>query len=197
MMRKKDRFELMIVGLGGLGALFAGRALAEAGMQRYKNVLYFPNYGPYMRLGDSECTVILSDNEITAHCTMNPEAVIVMGAVPLAKFESRMPAGSLMIVDSSVQPGKPSRKDVKYVFVPATRVANDLGNKLGANFVLLGAYIQATDAVAIGDVDEYLNVRMAGDKRKQARELNQSALREGTKHMSEYKASNHPGAAPE
>ncbi len=194
-MGKKDRFEMMIVGLGGLGALFAGRALAEAGMQRYKNVLYFPNYGPYMRLGDSECTVFLSDREITAHCTMNPEAVIVMGAVPLAKFEPRMPAGSLMIVDSSVQPGKPERKDVKYVFIPATRIADDLGNKLGANFILLGAYIQATDAVTIGDVEKYLDVRMAGEKRKQARELNKAALREGARRMAEYKEPVSAGAA--
>jgi len=186
-MGQKDRFELMIVGLGGLGALFAGRALAEAGMSRYRHALYFPNYGPYMRLGDSECTVTLSNEEISSHCTMNPEAVIVMGAVPLSKFEPRMPEGGLMIVDSTVQPGKPARKDVKYYFIPASQVATELGNKLGANFVLLGAYLQAKKAASIEDVEKYLDVRMEGEKRKTARELNKAALREGARLMAAYK----------
>jgi 2-oxoglutarate ferredoxin oxidoreductase subunit gamma len=185
-MTEKDRYELMIVGLGGLGALFAGRALAEAGISRYKHALYFPNYGPYMRLGDSECTVTLSNREISSHCTMNPEAVIVMGAVPLSKFEPRMPEGGMMIVDSSLQPGEPARKDVKYYFIPASKVAADLGNKLGANFVLLGAYIQSTQAVALEDVEKYLDIRMEGEKRKTARELNKTALREGARLMAGY-----------
>jgi 2-oxoglutarate ferredoxin oxidoreductase subunit gamma len=186
-MGKKNRFDLMIVGLGGLGALFAGRSLAEAGMNSYKHALYFPNYGPYMRLGDSECTVSLSDKEITSHCTLNPEAVIVMGAVPLAKFEPRMPAGGMMIVDSTLQPGKPTRKDVGYYFIPATQVATDLGNKLGANFVLLGAYIRKTRAVALEDVERYLDIRMEGEKRKRVRELNKKALRQGAKLMEDYR----------
>jgi Pyruvate/2-oxoacid:ferredoxin oxidoreductase gamma subunit len=94
----------------------------------------------------------------------------------------------MMIVDSTLQPGKPTRKDVGYYFIPATQVATDLGNKLGANFVLLGAYIRKTRAVALEDVERYLDIRMEGEKRKTVRELNKAALRQGAKLMEDYRA---------
>ncbi len=64
-MGEKNGFQMMVAGLGGQGALFIGRLLAEAALSKYKNVSFFPNYGAAMRLGPSECTVTVSDAEIT------------------------------------------------------------------------------------------------------------------------------------
>ncbi|MDY6843544.1 MAG: 2-oxoacid:acceptor oxidoreductase family protein [Thermodesulfobacteriota bacterium] len=186
-MDQKDSFEFMIVGLGGMGALFAGRTLAETAMSKYKHVLYFPNYGPQMRLGDSECTVIISNQHIRSHCIMNPESVIVMGAIPLLKFESRMPPGGMMIFDGTVQPSTPSRSDVKTYSIPATQTATNLGDRLVANFVLLGAYVEATNVVPLEKIEKYLNVRMSGVKKEVALALNKAALWEGSRLMVESK----------
>ena len=185
-MGQKNGFQLMVAGLGGQGALFIGRLLAEAAMSKYKNVNFFPNYGPAMRLGPSECTVTVSDAEITTPVTMTPEAAIIMGAAPLAGFEAKMAPGSMMILDSSVLRTKSKKRDVKVFYIPATEAATKLGNMAVANLVLLGAYLEASKAVSLETVEAALERRMAGGRREDMLSLNKAALREGTRLMAEH-----------
>ena len=185
-MEQKNHFELMVAGLGGQGALFIGRLLAEAALSKYKNVNFFPNYGPQMRLGPSECTVTISDKEITSPVTMTPETVIIMGAAPLASFEARMAPGTTMILDSSVLKTKSKRKDVKVFYLPATKAATELGNMAVTNLVLLGAYLEASQVVPLETAEATLERRMAGGRREAMLSLNKAALREGAKLMAEY-----------
>jgi len=185
-MGQKNHFELMVAGLGGQGALFIGRLLAEAALSKYKNATFFPNYGMAVRLGPSECTVTISDNEITSPMTMTPEALIIMGAAPLASFEGRIAPGSMMILDSSLVQTKSERKDVKIFYIPATKAATDLGNMAVTNLVLLGAYLEASQVVPLETVEATLERRMAGGRREAMLDLNKAALREGAKLMAEY-----------
>ena len=185
-MEQKNHFELMVAGLGGQGALFIGRLLAEAALGKYKNVNFFPNYGPQMRLGPSECTVTMSDKEITSPVTMTPEAVILMGPAPLASFETRMAPGSMMILDSSVLKTKSKRRDLKAFYIPATKAATEMGNMAVTNLVLLGAYLEASQAVPLETVETALERRMAGGRREDMLSLNKAALREGARLMAEH-----------
>ncbi len=185
-MEQKNGFQLMVAGLGGQGALFIGRLLAEAALSKYKNVNFFPNYGPAMRLGPSECTVTISDAEITSPVTMTPKAAIIMGAASLASFEARMAPGSMMILDSSLLRTKSKKRDVKVFYMPATETATKLGNMAVANLVLLGAYLEVSKVVPLEIVEATLERRMAGSRREDMLSLNKAALREGAKLMAEY-----------
>ncbi len=186
-MGQKNDFKLMVAGLGGQGALFIGRLLAEAALSRYKHANFFPNYGSQMRLGPSECTVTISDEEITSPVTMTPEVAIIMSAAPLGSFEARMAPGSMMLLDSSVLRTKTKREDVKVFYIPATETATKLGNMAVANLVLLGAYLEASQAVPLEIVEAALERRMAGGRREDMLSLNKAALREGVRLMAEYK----------
>ena len=188
-MGQKNDFKLMVAGLGGQGALFIGRLLAEAVLSEYKNANFFPNYGSQMRLGPSECTVTISDEEITSPVTMTPEVAIIMSAAPLGSFEARMAPDSIIILDSSVLRTKGKRQDVKVFYIPATGTATKLGNMAVANLVLLGAYLEVSQAVPLKIVEATLERRMAGTRREDMLSLNKAALREGAKLMAEYRPS--------
>lgn len=185
-MEEKNRFELMVAGLGGQGALFIGRLLAHAALSKYKNVAFFPNYGPAMRLGPSECTVTISDDEVTSPVTMTPDVAIIMGPAPLASFEERMAPGSTMILDSSVLRAESKREDLKVFRIPATETATRLGNMAVANLVLLGAYLEAAKVLPLETVEATLEERMAGGRRQDMLSLNKAALREGARLMAEH-----------
>jgi len=182
-MAKKNGFQMMIAGLGGQGALFAGRLLTEAAMSKYKNVSFLPNYGSQMRLGPSECTVTVSDDEVTSPVTLAPEAAIIMGAAPLEAFEAKVAPDGLMVLDSTLVKTKTKRKDMRAVSIPATDTATKLGNMGAANLVLLGAYLEASQVLPLEAVEAALVKRMAGGKREHLLELNKAALREGAKLM--------------
>jgi len=188
-MGQKNNFKLMVAGMGGQGALFIGRLLAEAALSRYKHANFFPNYGSQMRLGPSECTVTVSDEEITSPVTMTPEVAIIMSAAPLGSFEARMAPGSMMLLDSSVLRTRTKREDVKVFYIPATETATKLGNMTVANLVLLGAYLEASQAVPLEIVEAALERRMAGGRREDMLSLNKAALREGIRLMAEYRPS--------
>ncbi len=185
-------FELMIAGIGGQGVLTIGRLLAEAGMKIYPNVLYFPVYGAAMRGGESECTVILSDEEIPSPAIHRPQAAIIMTEAtflaPIFKeFEGRVEPGGTIIIDSSIVQNKVQRDDVKTFYIPASGVAQELGSHQVANFILLGAYLEASKAVPLPVVEKTLGETMAGSRRKGLLPLNKKALRIGAELMANYK----------
>jgi 2-oxoglutarate ferredoxin oxidoreductase subunit gamma len=182
-----EGFKLMIAGLGGQGALFAGRLLAEAAMSHYKSVLFFPNYGAAMRGGESECTIILSHQEIDSPIVMNPQALILMGSAPLAKFQHRLKPQGLMIVDSTLVSTPVNRQDIEVLYIPATQKAKELGDRQVANLILLGACLKATQALPIEEVEAILERKLKGDSAKSLFKLNKAALWEGARIVANLK----------
>ena len=158
----KGKIELMVAGLGGQGLLTTGWLLAEAAMLRYRHVLFFPNYGPMMRGGESECTITLSDEEIGSPATYNPSSAIVMGSQAFSQLENRLKPGGTIFVDSSIVSAKVSRKDLQAFYVPATKLAIELGGKQVANLILLGAYLEATKVLPLEAIEMELEKRLAG-----------------------------------
>jgi 2-oxoglutarate ferredoxin oxidoreductase subunit gamma len=176
-----DYHEVAIAGIGGQGALTIGRLLAEAAATQYPYVSYFPNYGASMRGGDTECTVILSRQPIGAPAMLRPHAAILMGDMPLQEYRDRVVPGGLVMVDSSLLPGKVGREDLRVLYIPASDTAIGLGNRQVANLVLLGAYLETTGAVSLEAVEAALEQRLSGGRREGLLELNRQALREGAR----------------
>ncbi len=135
----------IIAGFGGQGVMLIGNLLAYAGMNAGLNVTYIPVYGPEMRGGTANCTVVLSEEEIGSPIIRSPHSLIAMNRPSLDKFQPRLMDGGIQIVNSSliekelVETGR-----VKSYLVPANDIADKLGNTRMANMVALGAFIKAS-----------------------------------------------------
>src|SRR5512140_3447392 len=94
--------EIMIAGFGGQGVLFAGQLLAYAAMDEGREVTWIPSYGPEMRGGTANCTVVIADEEIGSPMVRNPQAVIAMNLPSLDKYESTIRPGGLLVINASI-----------------------------------------------------------------------------------------------
>jgi len=129
---------LLLAGFGGQGILFTGKVVAYAGMLDGKEISWLPSYGPEMRGGTANCSVCVSDSPIGSPLVTEPDVLIAMNLPSLEKFESAVVPNGLIIVDSSIVDGEVKRKDVKSIYLPATRLASDNGLKGMANMVMAG-----------------------------------------------------------
>jgi 2-oxoglutarate ferredoxin oxidoreductase subunit gamma len=135
---------LLVAGFGGQGILFAAKVVAYAGMLDGKEVSWLPSYGPEMRGGTANCSVCVSDLPIGSPLVTAPDVLIAMNLPSLEKFESAVVPNGLIILDSSIIEAKVKRKDVKVVYLPATRIAYDKGLKGAASMVMAGRLYKET-----------------------------------------------------
>jgi 2-oxoglutarate ferredoxin oxidoreductase subunit gamma len=136
--------EIIISGFGGQGIMAIGKTLTEAGMKEGLSVSWLPSYGPEMRGGTANCSVVISGQDIISPMVLNPSELIAMNAPSLVKFESQVAENGKIFINSSIADEKVSRKDVSCFYVPCLEIAGELGNMKVANMVMLGAYIEAT-----------------------------------------------------
>ena len=144
--------EVIMAGFGGQGILLIGKMLAYAGMHEGKEVSWLPSYGPEMRGGTCNCTVVVSDKPVGSPVIRSPRAVLAMNLPSLEKFEKDIRPGGLLLINSSLINRGSERGDLTVIEVPANEIATELGNPRGANMVALGAYLGATDAVSVDEV---------------------------------------------
>ncbi|NCO23642.1 MAG: 2-oxoacid:ferredoxin oxidoreductase subunit gamma [Candidatus Infernicultor aquiphilus] len=170
--------EVIIAGFGGQGVMLMGRLLAYAGMLEGKNVAWMPSYGPEMRGGTANCTVIISSEEIASPVVPYPKSIIVMNKPSLDKFEATVQKDGLIILNESLIDQKVNRDDVAIVRVPANDIANQLGNLRVANMVALGAYIKKSGVVKLKTIFKALEKTLAGRNQKLI-DLNKKALKQG------------------
>ena len=141
--------ELLFAGFGGQGLLFSGKVLAYKGLLEDKNVSWLPSYGPEMRGGTANCSVILSDDPVGAPIISNPDVLVAMNLPSLDKYESKVKPGGTIFVDSSLIERKVERDDINVYYVPATRLACENGAPTLANMILMGKLLQV-----FGEYDE-------------------------------------------
>ena len=134
--------EFLIAGFGGQGLLFAGKFLVNKGMMEGKEVSWLPSYGPEMRGGTANCSVIISDEPVGSPIVAKPNVLMVMNEPSLDKFEDTVAAGGTIFVDSSLIARKVRRTDVEVVCIPATKMATDMEAKSLANMIILGAIVE-------------------------------------------------------
>ncbi len=170
--------EIIISGFGGQGVMAIGKTLCEAGMKEGKNVSWLPSYGPEMRGGTANCSVVLSEMPIVSPIVLEPTELIAMNLPSLLKFESSVVPNGVVFVNSSIISEKVKRQDVRAIYVPCLEIAKSLGNLKVANMVMLGAYIEAMKNLEIGTIKEMLGHMFAGPKADLV-ELNIEALKRG------------------
>jgi 2-oxoglutarate ferredoxin oxidoreductase subunit gamma len=169
--------DVIMAGFGGQGILLIGKMLAYAGMREGKEVSWLPSYGPEMRGGTCNCTVVISDRPVGSPVIRSPRAVVAMNLPSLDKFEPDLRPGGLLIINTSLIDRGAARDDVTVVSVPANEIANELGNPRGANMIALGAYLGATGAVSLDGVIEVVRETFAA--KPAVVDVNITALRRG------------------
>lgn len=170
--------EIILSGFGGQGVMSIGKNLAEAGVAEGLEVSWVPSYGPEMRGGTANCTVILSNEPIGAPMTEHPSEIIVMNLPSLLKFEPTVVPGGTVFINSSIISEKVQREDVTAVYVPCDAIAAELGNSKISNMVMLGAYIAATRALKQETIETMIREMFTGKKEKLI-PLNLEALKRG------------------
>ncbi|HCU69551.1 MAG TPA: 2-oxoacid:ferredoxin oxidoreductase subunit gamma, partial [Desulfomicrobium sp.] len=121
--------DAIIAGFGGQGVMLIGNLLAYAGMDAGLNVTYIPVYGPEMRGGTANCTVVVSDDVIGSPIIRSPVSLIIMNGPSLDKFQPRLQDGGTLILNSSlIDPAKTEKDRVKVFAVPVNEIADGLGN---------------------------------------------------------------------
>jgi len=170
--------KIIIAGFGGQGVLLAGNVLAETALAENKNIAAMVSYGAEMRGGTAHCTVIIADHEIASPVVDNPTIAILLNQPSLDKFKDKVEKNGLIILNSSMVKREVNRNDIEVIKIPATDLANQLGNIRVANMVLIGAFIKKTNILNLNKVIETLP--KAFPKRKQDLiEINIKALKKG------------------
>ena len=136
--------KIIIAGFGGQGILSAGKFAAEAALIEGHEVSWFPSYGPEMRGGTANCSVVISDEAIGSPVINDADVLIALNQPSLEKFEKQVKAGGIIIIDSSLIKVVPTRKDIRFIPIASSDIANELGSMTFATIVLLGCLSQAT-----------------------------------------------------
>jgi 2-oxoglutarate ferredoxin oxidoreductase subunit gamma len=173
--------EVIISGFGGQGTLYAGQVYAYAGMDEGKHVTWIPSYGPEMRGGTANCTVVISDEEIGSPSALHPRAVIALNLPSLDKYETLVAPGGFLIVNESIVNREPTRTDIHCLMIPANNIARELGNERAANMVLLGALEANMKALPEGVLERALEAHTA-ERLKKFIGLNIEAMHRGAEY---------------
>lgn len=158
--------EIIISGFGGQGGLAIGKNLAEAGMAEGMNVTWAPSYGPEMRGGTANCSVVLSDKPVGSPIFNHPTELIAMNEPSLEKFEAGVVPGGTVFVNSSVVTDKVSRPDLTAYYIPCAEIADEVGNPKVGNMVMLGAYVAATKILKTETIEVMIHEMFTGAKAK-------------------------------
>ena len=179
--------EIIISGFGGQGALSIGKNLAEAALLVDYNTTWAPSYGPEMRGGTANCSVVISDGLIGSPLFETPTEVIAMNGPSVDKFAPKIMDGGLLFINSSVYKEKYERKGITTYYVPCDDIATKLGNLKVANMVMLGAYVGATGLFDVKTIERLIAEMFTGKKAKLV-PLNIEALHAGIKLIEDAKS---------
>ena len=157
--------KLFFAGSGGQGVLTIGQMVTYAAMYADMNATWLPSYGPEMRGGTANCTVVISP-EKPVSCPLIYEAdnLVVMNLPSLIKFESMVKPGGNLFVNTSLIDQKPTRTDINVYNVPANDIALQLGNARTANVVMLGALVRVTNVVPVDMIYKIMEKTFSGRK---------------------------------
>jgi len=169
---------ILLAGFGGQGILFAGKFLAYSGLYENRQLSWLPSYGPEMRGGTCNCSVILSDDPVGSPIVSAPNILMVMNLPSLDKYEASAVSGSKIFVDSTLIERKVNRDDVEVFYIPATQMAADMGIPTLANMILIGKIIKETGVVSFDNMDAVL-AKVISAKRQNMLEVNKKALEAG------------------
>ena len=178
--------QCIFAGFGGQGMLLIGKFLAEAGMESGKHVSWLPSYGPEMRGGTANCSVVVSDRPVASPLIAQADTILAMNKPSLLKFQSDVKPGGLLLINSSIIDIKTDRDDVDAVYVPCNEIAESIGNLKGPNVVFLGAYIaKKPDVISEDAIINAMRIEL-GEKKAKFLDGNIKALQAGMAYVKEH-----------
>jgi len=167
--------KLLFAGFGGQGILFSGKFLAYQGLIENREVSWLPSYGPEMRGGTANCSVILSDEPVGSPIVGEPDILIAMNLPSLDKYEDAVVPGGKIFVDSTLISRKVRRDDVEVFYIPATKLASDNGMPALANMIVMGKVLQACPELGCGHTEQALG-KVISARHQHMLETNRKAL---------------------
>lgn len=173
-------------GFGGQGVMFVGQLLAYAAMDAGLEVTWIPSYGPEMRGGTAHCTIIMADKPIGAPVVARPDVAVVFNNPSFDKYEPLVEPDGLLAVNSSMVERESTRQDITTLYVPASDMADKLGQIRLANIVLLGAALSSYPALSLDALRAALEAHIPEHRRNllplnyEAIDLGAAFVKEGT-----------------
>jgi 2-oxoisovalerate ferredoxin oxidoreductase beta subunit len=168
--------KIKCAGFGGQGVLTLGILLAEMGMREDLEVSWLPSYGPEMRSGSAHCHVCLSHERIGSPLIGSPDVLIAMNEISLRKFAAQVAAGGTILYNRESLPPDFSAPQARVICIPASEIADKIGNAKVTNVVMLGALLEETECLPFEMAEAVLNATV---KRKEFMEMNKKALAAG------------------
>ncbi len=172
--------QILLAGFGGQGILFAGKFLAYKGLIEGKQLSWLPSYGPEMRGGTANCSVILSDEPVGSPIVSNPDILVAMNLPSLDKYEDAVVPGGMIIVDSTLIERKVKRDDVKVFYVPATKMAQEMEAPTLANMIITGKLMRESE-MRVDNIEDSLK-KVVSAKRANLLEINLKAINAGMEY---------------
>lgn len=170
--------QFVFAGFGGQGMLLIGKFLAMACMLDGKHVSWLPSYGPEMRGGTANCSVIVSDADVGSPMVDQADVIVAMNLPSLDKFEGKVKPGGLLVINSSIIERKSVRDDITVVYCDANKIAEEVGNPKGANVAILGAMLEKCPIVSDDKMSEAIRIEL-GERKLRFLEGNMKALEAG------------------
>ena len=178
--------EIIIAGFGGQGVLSMGKILAYGGIMQDQEVSWLPSYGPEMRGGTCNVSVVLSDNKISSPILSKFDTAIILNQQSMDKFEKQVKPGGLLIYDTNGITRHPERKDITICRIDAVEEAAKLGNAKAYNMVVLGAYLKMKPVVTMDNVIKGLKKSLP-PRRHNLIPMNEEAITVGMNAVVEVK----------
>lgn len=178
--------QMKVAGFGGQGILFYGALAANIALRRNFHVTWLPAYGPESRGGTANCNVVISTEPVASPLVTEPNVVVAFNGPSLERFAPVVPPGGLILYNSTLIENGPGRSDVEVFGVPATGLADELGDARVANLVMLGAYLGYTGMFSEEDAAGALDAVI---KRKEMLELDRKAVARGFEYAAEHRRS--------
>lgn len=176
--------EIIIAGFGGQGVLSMGKILAYSGMMQEMEVSWMPSYGPEMRGGTANVTVILSDEKVSSPILRDYDTAIILNQQSMDKFEPRVKPGGLLLYDGNGITRHPERKDIQIFRIDAAEEATKMSSTKTFNMIVLGAYLKIRHIVKLDNVIEGLKKSLP-KRHHHLIQVNQDAITRGMEIVKE------------
>ena len=170
--------EIIIAGFGGQGVLSMGKILAYSGIMEDREVTWFPSYGPEMRGGTANVTVIISDNRISSPIAQEFDSAIILNQQSMDKFEHTVKPGGTLLYDPNGITHHPTRKDINIYKVEATVTAVEMGTPRIFNMIVVGSYLKVRPILKLDNIEKGLEKSLPSRYHKLI-PLNMSAIMKG------------------
>ena len=169
---------MLFAGFGGQGILFAGKFLAYKGLIEGKQVSWLPSYGPEMRGGTANCSVIISDTPIGSPIVSKPDVLVAMNLPSLDKYENDVVSGGKIFIDSTLITRKINRTDVDVYYIPATKLADENNMKTLANMIITGKVLREVPEFSMENTKAALE-KVVSARHRDLLDVNVSAVSTG------------------